>query len=482
MKREKLWRLMRAGAVFVAAAAGLVGSYRAGATLSRGNTSPRNLPSEREQVPEPPTQPFAFGRAASPSLSWRGDLRTALLTPFENIAVEAVLVDLPLEQFKEVALYILSLPEGSDKNTLLRQLLQNWMARDRNGALNFVATLKGDRLYKRAASVVVREMVAASPEDAFSFIVENHAGPLAAALQRIGILELAESDPVAAWRRARELPCSYEQVKTLERIAKEYVRDDPAAALAWARKLPLGFGRNAALVQALSGVAATDPEQAAALLDGELVVTDGFRTGLAATVAEAWVQKNPGRAIEWILEQPNGESVLAPVLAKLAESDPANAASVADVLYTNQLTEQHAPEIISSVAVAWAKEDPQAASAWLQVHPINEATRRAASQIYLDWMAVDPAAALASAIAIPDAVLQDDARAAIASQLSVDAPEQSMQVIAGISDPTKRLGTVYQEIENVQRVDRPSANNLKNIAMRMGLLKLLDRDPRLQTR
>jgi hypothetical protein len=110
--------------------------------------------------------------------------------------------------------------------------------------------------------------------------------------------------------------------------------------------------------------------------------------------------------------------------------------------------------------VAWAREDPLAASEWIETFPADE-LRAQASQVLLGyWLESDRAAAESFAASLPAGPVSDRANERVAQFLAGTSGADAVSWAERIGDPTKKQQTLAFVISEWQRQDPVAVQSL----------------------
>lgn len=299
-----------------------------------------------------------------------------------------------------------------------------WAKNDPDAAKRHVLNLAPGPLRKKLALVLIEEMTARNPPAALDLlehaeiwsysyseavmpIFRNWArsdadGAMAAArrmnnipgrsfAQRAVIEMIAESDPLAAWKRIGELPATVRSdtrnaivsnlAKTDVQLAMEYARKinpsdrlsalhsviqvwmerDPGGLAAWSKtaddRLIKSIAERSLQKQRLEH----DPQ---GMADYITTLTDRTkRHELARQLASSWGNSDPAAAIEWARALPPGQTrrrVLESLAYGIADSDPHAVAE----LIEKDTAGSHRKQLERNLAEQWSRRDPEGALEW----------------------------------------------------------------------------------------------------------------------
>jgi hypothetical protein len=139
-----------------------------------------------------------------------------------------------------------------------------------------------------------------APDRAAEWVVANGAHVPPGAFQVVGRY-LAQNDPAGAERRLVQIPAEGRNA-WLQGMAQGYAQSDAKAAVAWVDRLRNDPAYPAAASTIAQGLAGSDPQMGAALLDSVAErggVSPQTITIASNNVAAAWARTNPLAAAEW---------------------------------------------------------------------------------------------------------------------------------------------------------------------------------------
>ena len=203
---------------------------------------------------------------------------------------------------------------------------------------------------------------------------------------------LTEENPDKAWAYAQDLPSNYSS-SVMSQVLSQMSAIDPQRAIGLLEQLPKGQTRNNALNQFIVSWMNQDPEaaqdyvkdlpaneQSAAIqssmwylaqsdLAGTIRLVESLQPNsqtpnLYSNLVSQWAQSDPDAAQKWVKSLPPGaarSSAESSLLNSLAQNDPLKAM---EFLKGEQVTNQNRHDI-SQIAATVAKDDPDAAFAWI---------------------------------------------------------------------------------------------------------------------
>ena len=247
------------------------------------------------------------------------------------------------------------------------------------------------------ATTVTKEWAKRDPDAALAWAKGLPEGKRAGAYN--GVLgSLAADDPQRASQMAMELEAGKDRENLIGNIAESWSKKSPAEAMAWAQGLEAGKERDTAISKSLGGWAQAAPLEAAAFLDqmGEeekaahvgAVAGRGLgrpprepplgwrtrrrekaRTRACARRCGCGAATEPAAASTWLASQPEGPSRdhgIVSLASTTFDEDPASAVTWAAAISDEQMRQEH----VNRGVTRWLKDEPEAATQWLQSNDV----------------------------------------------------------------------------------------------------------------
>jgi hypothetical protein len=285
------------------------------------------------------------------------------------------------------------------------RVLQAWLARDREAALNHVRQLPPSEVRTLSLLMILRAIGEADPDRALRVAAELATTRDLQAFYSDFFARQAERDPAAAAQRLGQVPAGAARENALRALGEVWARRDFATALAWGKNLAPG-----------------DRESALESIIGTTVATD------------------PLRAIQYAQSSLSGEPLqrtLAAALQKLTPTDPGAAAEIVRLLPAGEMQTFAALD----VARALAAQNPAQALAWQRTLPSGDAARLALNNIIEVWAVQDPTAAGQYAANLPAGAARAEAINQFARTVGARAPEQAIAWARALSAGEDRAST-----------------------------------------
>ncbi|MDB6027732.1 MAG: hypothetical protein JWM68_3955 [Verrucomicrobiales bacterium] len=264
------------------------------------------------------------------------------------------------------------------------------------------------------------------------------------ALRSLFLTRWAETDPQSAMAAANATVSESEKREAILAVAKAWAKTDLASALAWGEKLPAGYNRNDVFQKMITGVAETDPRNAA---DLALRLPGRWKLFTVEKVAAQWVQMDPDAALAWVKSLTAGEvkiRALSAVSQKLAQANPQVSAELASSLPAGL-----GIRFLSEIASAWAERDLPATIAWARQLTDND-RRNAFQSIAQQWVAQDPEAAASYMLKS-----QNDSFYTVGREWGKNDPQAAMNWAKQQTDDKAR-DSIYKAIISGWAVNSPS--------------------------
>jgi len=266
------------------------------------------------------------------------------------------------------------------------------------------------------------------------------------------ISEWAARDPFAASEYYKENAKSdWER----EAVLSEWAARDPQAAFDWAASTPEAGKVNNWISGAMKGIAASDPDLAARLLDAmdPSPTRDHSMRNSAVSIAALGTD----RAAAWlssISDDALRQSAAWMIAAPLARSDPADAGNwVAAIPDPN--ARSGAAKV---VAQRWARTDLEAARSWVDALP-SDTQPKAAEGVAWEFGQNDPQAGADWLASLGNGPELDAARRQFLDASYKDHPETAANMVSSISDPKLRDKYFYRVLGRWASRDRNAARD-----------------------
>ncbi len=277
------------------------------------------------------------------------------------------------------------------KDSVIRDVFNKWPMNDPASfaALNQVKGRLHDEIFRNLIDLYASQ----DPAGAFAVLSKE---PLSQAYSSYPTVFKwwAEHDPAAAVAAALNLPPSGMRDSTLETIAGTWADSNPTAAKAWVDSLPAGPSKDKALAQVVMALSSANPSAIAFSLADYNIPPGAARDEMIGVIALDFAAKDPAGALAWAAGKLTGkdfETASVVALRQIDDVDPATAAAYLAKIPDPAVIDRALPMILSN----WGRQDPQAALAWAQALPADNATERnsAISSVMSTWTPFDPAAA-----------------------------------------------------------------------------------------
>lgn len=178
------------------------------------------------------------------------------------------------------------------------------------------------------------------------------------------------TNPSAALHAISRLP-EGDRLPSQMRLAQAWARHDFPATREWV--LSATTSRPDLLAALGRGAIASRPHDAMALADE--LSTGQERVAFYTTLVQEWASSDPAAATAWVEEctLPERASIQTALVTQLAQDDPCQAATYVAVTMEPGAAQDQAA---LTVAARWAALDPQAANAWALALPDSDLQQR----------------------------------------------------------------------------------------------------------
>jgi len=248
-----------------------------------------------------------------------------------------------------------------------------------------------------------------------------------------------QTDPQKALAFVDSLSNSSHRLAIIGSIVYGWAETDTLAAVAWTQQLPTGALKTAALHAVASSFAARDPAAAAAYFLG--LPADSERDALLTAVAKTWTMQDVNAARAWARTLPE-DTTRMQVMQTIASVE-ANGDLQAFADNLSQTPDGLEKDLrVNTLAVQWAYQDPQAASAWAAQLPPDDSRQEKSnfrnnliSQVAFVWANTDPTAA-AKWVEQLAGMAHDQAAESVARQMLRTDPSSAIRLMDTIQNKT----------------------------------------------
>lgn len=378
------------------------------------------------------------------------------------------------------------LPDASARRVAVERAFEGWANVDPKAACAALLALPPGTARSRLAGNLVRTLGNRDVPSAIQLIEQMPAGETRNEATQNLAAQWAISDPVAAAAYAAALPPGNARTSALLGVASQWARQDPPAAVAYFSALPPDGTRDAALRDIAGIFVDTDVAAALALVDRlssdetkkeaqrdiinrwarkepraaadyclrKSLYTDEQGGALAQVLAE-WATQSPEQALAWvrqIREEKVRGKLLGSIVYRMAGTDPELAAGqFAKLPVANQR------DVASEIASRWSRLDPAAAAAWVVQLPEGEARSWAQRSIASQWAALDPSETARWLEHLPASASRDASIQAFGEATRHAAPEMAVALANTISDPRQRDTALASIAHEWLRTDKKAA-------------------------
>ncbi len=172
------------------------------------------------------------------------------------------------------------------------------------------------------------------------------------------------------------MPRATERENAIRELAHEWAAEDRVAAEQWAAAFDDPEDWERAMTHVCLEVAVRNPREAIEIAQGH-----ELNPGTVESIAGQWAKSDFNAAADWVRESPAGElrdNALARLALVRAETSPVEAASMVS---TSLAAGPAQEEAAIAVLYQWLRQDPEAASQWVDVFPDGKLKERARGEI-----------------------------------------------------------------------------------------------------
>lgn len=281
--------------------------------------------------------------------------------------------------------WIEQIPVASIRETVLKRSAENLAWRSPDIAKDFFDRLQPSAQDSGVAARIASHLAASDPKGAADWAagmdnVANRKEALSSAVQ-----SWANRDPEGAKEYIQNIENPDVRRDTMASLSNGIASRNLKEAEQWALSLE-GADRSAALATVVKNAAHRDPEHAPELYEtfvsglGEDDINRSEYHQVASAIANQMAQTEPGRAVEWLGNLPQGKA---------------------------------RDEAMGGLAAAWASHDPYATSEWLGQQEPGSGRDKAAKNLVSTIARDDPESAWQWATAIGEASLRRDAASTV---------------------------------------------------------------------
>jgi len=242
-----------------------------------------------------------LGEAAS----WFQDLPPELASPEAARAISGGLAETSPEAAADL---ILTLPDGSARNSSVADLARLWAQRDIEGVLAWTELLSGEDK-ETALMIAVPAWAEADLPAALAHARELAPGETRSSFLAALLPAVAFRDPEKAALLCEELPEASLREGLALQVVTQWLQVSPAGAARWAETFPEGDLRARALRAVVGSLGSYDPSAAESWLSS--LPPGGSLQAAVSAFVDGMSSQDPGKAAEWALrlEDPSEQTI-----------------------------------------------------------------------------------------------------------------------------------------------------------------------------
>jgi hypothetical protein len=330
------------------------------------------------------------------ALEWLGRLPSGTA---RAQAAQSLVWQLPLEDM-ESADALLGMVPANQRDHVQGSLLNRLAEHDFDAALSWLKQMPDGRGKQQALNQFSWRWIQTAPAAAAEYASTLPPGRSRDDFLRNVAMQWSNQDPEAAVRWATALDDPRVKQQALTAALGSWSGQEPQAAATYVAGLPPGRLQNEAAVSVAANWAGEDPAAALDWVRG--FGDDPTRRNALQSVISRWATDDPAGAGAWVQSQPAGAErteIAAGLARNLAWSNPTEAVRWADFVGTDSAEFR---SIASTLASAWANQDPKAGGDWLKSLPAGEAREMAVSSFVSAAAHSQPEVAAAWATTLSD--------------------------------------------------------------------------------
>ncbi len=386
-------------------------------------------------------------------------------TEGKQLALRTIIETIAKDDPKQAAALLASMEELGTAALAIGTIADYWAAKDLAAAMKWAWALPPGPGRRYALSNIARKLIE-SDVNAAEFWAKRR--PLAAPAGKVpdSIAELWRQKGAAealAWIGS-QLPADQQLDTILQVHLMRWAGENGADAAVWAEILADERGKEHALRVVAKMIGRSNPATAAILI--ARMPSGKARTEAIVEVISEWVEEDPEAATEWaeMLDDTEEKQLVLDEIAEVVEDkeekeedteeeDQDMDQLLSQIFFMDRslaigLVEQ-LPEgqirngLVHTLAVDWAKEDPEAGTAWaMEQLPDGQTLDMALQVIVWNWVKGDAGAATGWADALEDDYRREHALCAVSQSLARSDPEGAVNVLASVPDGDKKNNTI----------------------------------------
>lgn len=370
------------------------------------------------------------------AITWAKNLppTNARLNAYRTIAQQLAQSD------PQAAIRLAETLPGQTRKNLMPNLINQWAAKDFDGARAWVTSQKDPVRLQQALSGFMSSWTQKDPSDAASFLEQT----------------------------AIAQPNSKLLQNQFAAVAQQWAAQDRDAAMAWASSLQDKNQRDKVLTGIHSQWTSTDPASAAQHL--ATVSDPDQRQQLLSGIASSWASQDPQAAEAWLgnLSPDERFSAAGSAISSLQSQHPQFAAQLYDRLTTEAGNDEKKMGAINhyadDIASNWAVHSPQDAAEWA-AGIADEANRTDAfGDIASRWADFDPTGAALWIDSLPDGKPRDEATRYFVQDIRRSDPATAIAWADTISDDSTRFNSLRDAVNALNQSDPEAAREAANNA------------------
>jgi hypothetical protein len=348
---------------------------------------------------------------------------------------------------------------------LAHRIAEAYVGQNPQEALDWALRLGGRSSARHLWAYMLSQMAEYDPREALRIaLAAENSSQRAVALSSV-LPVIAQSDPALAMSTLEKLPAGQMRMQTINMIAHQLSQVSIASAVEWLSSLDEEASRQAWSFIGGS-IAFRDPDAAAGLLER---VPREARSQWISSIAGAYAQSDPTKAIEWVKkfeDEPGYTMIVQHVAMTASGNDPEAALDMVNRLAEGERRER----LIASMLPMIAQQQPEMLAGVIE--DLTDANLRAEAigQVAATWANYDMPAARKWVMSMPAGATRDHALTNLIGN-GAQSEEDILSLIALVQSPEMRQNAV---LSAAMRLGSSNPEALRTLLRRYPL------DPRYQ--
>ena len=301
---------------------------------------------------------------------------------------------------------------------------------------------------KNLWSYMLRQMALNDPQEALRIAMASE-NPAQRSNALSGVLSsIATTNPALAMSHLDKVPAGNLRTQVIMEIASRLAETSVASAVDWLNDLDDTGMRRQAWTQISGNIAYRDPDGAAEMVDR---VPKEAREAWIGSVAGAYAQSDPNKAIQWVRkfqDEPTYPRMVQQVVMNAAGNNPELALDI-----INRTADgKHREQLLAGVMPMLAHTAPESAARLLDDISDESLRSQSISMVASGWAQADLPAARKWAASLPSGSSRDAALSSMIGAATTSA-EDAASLIRQIQSPERRENAVMNAAMHLAQID-----------------------------